>query len=63
MYCSIKEAAEIIGVSRPTVYAMIESGQLKRETLLGRPALKRTQVERVARTNGHKSGGPRKGVK
>lgn len=47
-YCSIKEAAEIIGVSRPTIYAMIEAGKLKRQVMLGRPALRKADVERVA---------------
>lgn len=48
MYCSIKEAAQIIGVTRPTIYRMIEDGELKREVMLGRPALKLSEVKREA---------------
>lgn len=64
MYCSIQEAAAIIGVSRPTIYRMIEDGELKRETMLGRPALRLSEVKKRAgrkSTNGNRAG--RKGGK
>ena len=48
MYCSISEAAGIIGVTRPTIYRMIADGELKRETMLGRPAIRLREVERLS---------------
>jgi len=57
-YCTIQEAAKILNLSRPTVYKMIEDGDLKRYFLLGRPALKLSQVRlvrnRLAKKNGNK---------
>lgn len=54
MYCTISEAAQMLGVSRPTVYAMILRGELKKHKMLGRPALKVAEVKR-------KNGQPRNG--
>jgi excisionase family DNA binding protein len=54
-YCTIGSGAKILKVSRPTVYKLIAKGQLGRYKVLGRPALKLTEVNRVAkkRTNGN----------
>lgn len=61
MYCSIQEAAAILGVSRPTVYRMIETGDLKREVMLGRPALRLSEVKKVAQKSADgKASRPRK---
>ncbi len=46
-YCTIQEAAALLNVSRPTVYKMIEEGELDRTTMLGRPALRKTAVLRL----------------
>ena len=55
-YCTIQEAAKILNLSRPTVYKMIEDGDLDRYLLLGRPALKLSQVnklrDKLAKQNG-----------
>lgn len=48
-YCTIKDGAGILKVSRPTVYKFISEGKLGVYTVLGRPALKLTEVNRVAR--------------
>jgi len=48
-YCTIKGGAEILKVSRPTVYKFISEGKLGVYHVLGRPALKLTEVNRVAR--------------
>lgn len=59
-YCTIEGGARILRVSRPTVYKLIEDGKLGRYTVLGRPALKLTEVNRVAkarRTSSKKSNG------
>lgn len=48
-YCTIENAAIILKVSRPTVYKLIKDGQLGRYTVLGRPALKVSEVNKVAR--------------
>lgn len=48
-YCTIEGAAKILKVSRPTVYKLIKQGRLGRYTVLGRPALRLTEVNRVTR--------------
>lgn len=60
-YCTIEGGAKILKVSRPTVYKLIKEGHLGRYRVLGRPALKLTEVNKVARLrepkvngNGHK---------
>lgn len=63
-YCTITSGAEILKVSRPTVYKFISEGRLGVYTVLGRPALKLVEVNRVARirakrakkSNGHSNG-------
>lgn len=49
-YVTITSGAEILKVSRPTVYKFISDGKLGVYTVLGRPALKLVEVNRVART-------------
>ena len=56
-YCTIQEAAELLAVSRPTVYKMIESGDLERATMLGRPALKKSAVLRLKAKRDKKENG------
>lgn len=53
-YCTITSGAEILKVSRPTVYKFISEGKLGVYTVLGRPALKLNEVNRVARTRSKK---------
>lgn len=48
-YVTITRGAEILRVSRPTVYKFISEGKLGVYQALGRPALKLTEVNRVAR--------------
>lgn len=48
-YCTIEGGAEILKVSRPTVYKLIEDGKLGRYKVLGRPALKLSEVNKVAK--------------
>ena len=47
-YCTIKQAAKMLRVSRPTVYRMIRDGELKKYHALGRPALDVAQVKKAA---------------
>lgn len=62
-YCTIQDGARLLGVSRPTVYKRIEEGKLKVYEVLGRPALKLSELTRLKLTkeakrpmksNGHK---------
>ena len=45
-YCTIKEGAAMLNVSRPTVYKLIKDGKLRRYVSMGRPALKVSEVRR-----------------
>lgn len=56
-YCTIQEAAKILNLSRPTVYKLIDEGKLKRYLLLGRPALKLSDVTKLAAKNGDRKAG------
>jgi excisionase family DNA binding protein len=57
-YCTIEGGARILKVSRPTVYKLLAEGKLGRYKVLGRPALKLTEVNKVARLRkAHKSNG------
>jgi len=49
-YVTIKKAAELLGVSRPTVYKMIADGKLRIREFVGRPAIATTEIERAQRT-------------
>ena len=59
-FCTISRGAEILRVSRPTVYKEIERGKLGVYTVLGRPALKLSEVQELKASkkksngNGHK---------
>lgn len=61
-YCTIQDGAKLLGVSRPTVYKRIKERKLKVYEVLGRPALKLSEVSRLKLTrqakstngNGHK---------
>ena len=46
-FCTISRGAEILRVSRPTVYKEIERGKLGVYTVLGRPALKLEEVNEL----------------
>lgn len=53
-YCTISVGAKLLKVSRPTVYKLIEDGKLGRYKQMGRPALKRSEVNKLAkRRNGN----------
>lgn len=54
-YVTITSGAEILKVSRPTVYKFISEGKLGVYSVLGRPALKLTEVNRVARKRARKA--------
>jgi excisionase family DNA binding protein len=60
-YVTITKAAEMLDVSRPTVYKMIADGKLRVRQFVGRPAIAITEISKHA--NGHKGGRPRKGEK
>lgn len=58
-YCTIQDGAKLLGVSRPTVYKRIYEGKLKKYEVLGRPALKLSEISRLklrkeAKSNGNK---------
>jgi excisionase family DNA binding protein len=61
-YCTIRDGAKILKISPPTIYKLIAQGKLGRYTVLGRPALKLTEINRIIRAkkrvvtngNGHK---------
>ncbi len=57
-FCTIKDGAKILKLSRPTVYKRIEQGRLGVYTVLGRPALKLSEVNELKKSkkqsNGHK---------
>jgi excisionase family DNA binding protein len=56
-YCTIQDGAKLLGVSRPTVYKRIEEGKLKVYAVLGRPALKLSEVSRLKIKRQQKSNG------
>jgi excisionase family DNA binding protein len=60
-YVTITKAAEMLDVSRPTVYKMIADGKLRVRKFVGRPAIAITEISK--HTNGHKGGRPRKSEK
>jgi len=41
----IDEAAEVLGVSRSTVYKLVRSGELELGTIAGRSVIRRDQLE------------------
>ena len=43
-YCTIQDGAKLLGVSRPTVYKRIEEKKLVVYEVLGRPALKLSEI-------------------
>lgn len=49
-YVTITSGAEILKVSRPTVYKFISEGKLGVYQAMGRPALKIAEVNRLARS-------------
>ena len=59
-FCTIKDGAKILKLSRPTVYKRIEQGKLGVYTVLGRPALRLSEVydlkksKKKSNGNGHK---------
>jgi excisionase family DNA binding protein len=59
-YCTIQDGAKLLGVSRPTIYKRIEQEKLKVYLVLGRPALKLSEVAQLKTqskkriNNGHK---------
>jgi excisionase family DNA binding protein len=46
-YCTIQDGAKLLGISRPTVYKRIEEGKLKVYEVLGRPALKLSELSKL----------------
>lgn len=64
-YITPEEAAHRAGVSRQAIYMAIQRGKLKSEKILGRVAVRPTDVDacEFAPPNGHRAGvklGPRK---
>jgi excisionase family DNA binding protein len=43
-YVTIKKAAEMLGVSRPTVYKLIAEGKIKTREFVGRPAIAVSEI-------------------
>jgi excisionase family DNA binding protein len=56
-YCTIQDGAKLLGVSRPTVYKRIKEEKLKVYEVLGRPALKLSEVARLKLSKRQKSNG------
>jgi excisionase family DNA binding protein len=54
-YVTISGGAGILKVSRPTVYKFISEGKLGVYTVLGRPALKLNEVNRIAKKRAQKA--------
>lgn len=52
-YVTIKKAAELLGVSRPTVYKLIADGKLKVREFVGRPAIATSEIQK--HVNGKRS--------
>jgi excisionase family DNA binding protein len=46
-YCTIQDGAKLLGISRPTIYKRIDEGKLKVYEVLGRPALKLSEITRL----------------
>lgn len=61
-YCTIQDGARLLGISRPTIYKRIKEEKLKVYEVLGRPALKLSEIARLklnkqakqSNGNGHK---------
>jgi len=53
-YVTISDGADILKVSRPTVYKFISEGKLGVYTVLGRPALRLNEVNRIAKKRARK---------
>ena len=54
-YCTIQDGAKLLGVSRPTVYKRIREEKLKVYEVLGRPALKLSEVAKLKLNKRQKS--------
>lgn len=54
-YVTITKAAELLGVSRPTVYKMIANGLIKTRQFVGRPAIAMSEITKRNGTNHHPS--------
>lgn len=52
IYVTVQEAAEIAGVTRPTIYAMIARKELPARTVAGRLVLRREDVPPKGEDNG-----------
>lgn len=46
-YCTIQDGAKLLGISRPTIYKRIDEGKLKVYEILGRPALKLSEIAKL----------------
>lgn len=51
-YCTIQDGAKLLGISRPTIYKRIDEGKLKVYEVLGRPALKISEVSKLKLNKG-----------
>jgi len=54
-YCTIQDGAKLLGVSRPTIYKRIREDKLKVYEVLGRPALKLSEIARLKLNKRQKS--------
>jgi excisionase family DNA binding protein len=59
-YCTIQDGAKLLGVSRPTIYKRIREDKLKVYEVLGRPALKLSEIARLKLNKRQKSSSPSK---
>lgn len=50
-FVNLSQAAEILGVSRPTIYKMIERGELHPVLIATRQYLKRDEVEEIKKAS------------
>jgi excisionase family DNA binding protein len=54
-YCTIQDGAKLLGVSRPTIYKRIKEDKLKVYEVLGRPALKLSEIAKLKLNKRQKS--------
>ena len=50
-YYKIQEVAEILSLSRPTIYRYIKEGKIKTTDIAGNTRVSKEEIERIVKTN------------